>query len=167
MSNNYLFVRKSNLKKTSDYLKKSFNQKDILERAKKRRIQFNIKHKIPIKIAVIPKLSFFTTFAIIPTIVVIIVKNNNTKNIFPTSKIINSIEFQSPGIAGQITTITNSIVIIIITIIAKINDIIPNKLCFFISIITFTRILKFKHCIKFFEYKKPSDYLDIKTTYSF
>ncbi|MCK5260798.1 MAG: hypothetical protein KAJ44_01285 [Thermoplasmatales archaeon] len=152
---NYINIFGGFSKKTSDYLKKSFIQKDNLDNAKKRRAQLNIKHKIPIKIAFIPKLSFFTTFAITPTIVVIIVKNNNKKNVI--SNITNGIGSQ---ITGPITTSTNSIVIIINTIIAKKNDIIPNKLCFFISNITFTHIFKLKYPIKYFENKKTSDYLE-------
>ena len=143
-------------KKTSDYLKKSFNQNLILDITNKIIIQFKIKNKIPMKIAFIPKLSLFTKIVINPTTVVIIVKKNNKKNVISNGITISFAIYQSLGI---ITTITNSIVKIIIITIAKINDITSSKLCFFISNITFTHLFKIKHSFKSFENKKTSNYL--------
>ncbi len=142
-------------KKSSDYLKKSFNQKDNLDNTNKIRIQFKIKHITPIIIAINPKLSFFIIFAIIPINVVIIIRNVRLLK----SKIKFRIFQNSSGITGPTKTITNSIEIIIIIIIAKIKDIIPNKLCFFISNITLNHILILKQYIKIIQNKKTSDYL--------
>ena len=142
-------------KKSDDYLQKPLNQKSNLDNAKNSISQLTIKPKIPIKIAIFPKLSFFNFLVIKPKIAVKGVRYNNTKNVL--SNIKNCNEYQSYAISGIITSKTNCIDRIIITIIAKINDVMPNKLCFLISTINFTRILKLKHLIKISGYNSSSE----------
>ena len=144
--------------KTDDYLWKLFNQKPNINNALNKRIQFKKKPITPTKNANVPNLSFFTNLTINPTIVVIIVKNINITVCLSKSKIPVCLYKKSScsvdvlwlysSIVRQVIIIIEFIVIIIITILAKIKDIIPNKLCFFISNLNLNHIIELKHYIK-------------------
>jgi hypothetical protein len=151
-------------KKTSAYLKKSFNQKSNLDNTKKRIIQFKIKNIIPIKIAFQPKVSFFTNLVIIPKNTVKSVKHNDIKN--KLLKFNGNQKFSGGILDDKIKTKIASIVTKIITIYAKIKDILPNKLCFFISNLNLNHIIELKHYIKNIGCKKTSEHLDYEATLS-
>ena len=138
-------------KKSYDHLHKPQNQKSNLDNAKNNINQLTIKPKIPIKIAIFPKLSFFTFLVIKPKIAVIGVRYNNKKNVL--SNIKNCNEYKSLTISGTIKSKANCIERIIITLIARNNDKIPNKLCFFISKIHFIVVLNIVNLNNAFENK--------------